>query len=110
MEWSRHSDLNRGPAVYETAALPLSYVGAGRLGGRRTRPPPFAPRPARAGVIRPRPADPPVFSASPNLDDAQSCRPRDDSFVFVVLVDITLEDLGGSGRRARARRCREEAA
>jgi hypothetical protein len=30
-EWSRHSDLNRGPAVYETAALPLSYVGAGRV-------------------------------------------------------------------------------
>jgi hypothetical protein len=30
--WSRHSDLNRGPAVYETAALPLSYVGAeGRI-------------------------------------------------------------------------------
>src|ERR1041385_5718039 len=29
-EWSRHSDLNRGPAVYETAALPLSYVGPGR--------------------------------------------------------------------------------
>jgi putative ABC transport system ATP-binding protein len=29
-EWSRHSDLNRGPAVYETAALPLSYVGADR--------------------------------------------------------------------------------
>src|SRR5580765_7636802 len=27
-KWSRHSDLNRGPAVYETAALPLSYVGA----------------------------------------------------------------------------------
>ena len=27
IEWSRHSDLNRGPAVYETAALPLSYVG-----------------------------------------------------------------------------------
>ena len=27
-QWSRHSDLNRGPAVYETAALPLSYVGA----------------------------------------------------------------------------------
>src|SRR3954454_25344518 len=27
-ECSRHSDLNRGPAVYETAALPLSYVGA----------------------------------------------------------------------------------
>ena len=25
--WSRRSDLNRGPAVYETAALPLSYVG-----------------------------------------------------------------------------------
>ena len=29
-KWSRHSDLNRGPAVYETAALPLSYVGADR--------------------------------------------------------------------------------
>ena len=29
--WSRHSDLNRGPAVYETAALPLSYVGAARV-------------------------------------------------------------------------------
>src|SRR5262249_20578879 len=28
--WSRHSDLNRGPAVYETAALPLSYVGAAK--------------------------------------------------------------------------------
>jgi hypothetical protein len=27
-KWSRHSDSNRGPAVYETAALPLSYVGA----------------------------------------------------------------------------------
>ena len=29
-KWSRHSDLNRGPAVYETAALPLSYVGPAR--------------------------------------------------------------------------------
>ena len=26
--WSRRSDSNRGPAVYETAALPLSYAGA----------------------------------------------------------------------------------
>ena len=26
--WSRHADSNCGPAVYETAALPLSYVGA----------------------------------------------------------------------------------
>ncbi len=26
--WSRHSDSNRGPVVYETTALPLSYVGA----------------------------------------------------------------------------------
>ena len=25
--WSRRSDLNRRPAVYETAALPLSYAG-----------------------------------------------------------------------------------
>ena len=39
--WSRHSDSNRGPAVYETAALPLSYVGvkaivgAGRRQGHR---------------------------------------------------------------------------
>ena len=24
---SRHSDSNRGPAVYKTAALPLSYAG-----------------------------------------------------------------------------------
>src|SRR5512140_2305965 len=32
--WSRHSDLNRGPAVYETAALPLSYVGSRRAGRR----------------------------------------------------------------------------
>ena len=28
-EWSRCSDLNRGPADYESAALPLSYTGAG---------------------------------------------------------------------------------
>jgi hypothetical protein len=27
--WSRWSDLNRRPAVYETAALPLSYTGNG---------------------------------------------------------------------------------
>ena len=27
--WCRRSDLNRGPADYESAALPLSYVGAG---------------------------------------------------------------------------------
>jgi hypothetical protein len=27
--WSRCSDLNRGPADYESAALPLSYTGAG---------------------------------------------------------------------------------
>src|SRR5690349_10442918 len=36
-EWSRHSDLNRGPAVYETAALPLSYVGPDREYRRRLR-------------------------------------------------------------------------
>ena len=29
---SRHSDSNRGPTVYKTVALPLSYAGAG---GRR---------------------------------------------------------------------------
>jgi len=28
--WSRRSDLNRGPADYESAALPLSYAGRGR--------------------------------------------------------------------------------
>jgi hypothetical protein len=27
LRWSRRADLNRRPAVYETAALPLSYVG-----------------------------------------------------------------------------------
>ena len=26
---SRHSDSNRGPTVYKTVALPLSYAGAG---------------------------------------------------------------------------------
>lgn len=26
-KWSRHSGLNRGPLVYKTNALPLSYVG-----------------------------------------------------------------------------------
>ena len=26
-QWSHRSELNRGPAVYETAALPLSYGG-----------------------------------------------------------------------------------
>jgi hypothetical protein len=26
-EWSHRTDLNRRPAVYETAALPLSYGG-----------------------------------------------------------------------------------
>lgn len=36
--WSRHSDLNRGPAVYETAALPLSYVGARWAGYYELRP------------------------------------------------------------------------
>jgi hypothetical protein len=34
--WSRHSDSNRGPAVYETAALPLSYVGATGIVARPT--------------------------------------------------------------------------
>src|SRR5271168_4828436 len=28
--WSRHPDLNRGPTVYKTVALPLSYAGGGR--------------------------------------------------------------------------------
>ena len=27
LQWSRRSDLNRGPADYESAALPLSYAG-----------------------------------------------------------------------------------
>ena len=27
IEWSRRADLNRRPADYESAALPLSYVG-----------------------------------------------------------------------------------
>jgi hypothetical protein len=29
--WSRWSDLNRRPAVYETAALPLSYTGKAHI-------------------------------------------------------------------------------
>src|ERR1700681_785945 len=34
--WSRRSDLNRRPADYESAALPLSYVGLnGDPGGLR---------------------------------------------------------------------------
>src|ERR1700681_2813341 len=28
--WSRHPDLNRGPTVYKTVALPLSYAGGPR--------------------------------------------------------------------------------
>ena len=36
-EWSRRSDLNRRPADYESAALPLSYVGLdGNLGFPRS--------------------------------------------------------------------------
>ena len=52
--WSRHSDLNRGPAVYETAALPLSYVGAAASVARAVdstrRDLGAAPRPAAAVV------------------------------------------------------------
>ena len=37
--WSRCAGLNRGPAVYETAALPLSYIGeeSGRVLDERCR-------------------------------------------------------------------------
>src|ERR1017187_3958569 len=36
--WSRRGDSNSRPAVYETAALPLSYVGLGkRARGRPAR-------------------------------------------------------------------------
>src|SRR3989338_10093085 len=31
MKWSRREELNLRPAVYETAALPLSYAGKKRL-------------------------------------------------------------------------------
>jgi hypothetical protein len=34
---SRRSDLNRWPADYESAALPLSYVGASQPAGRRAK-------------------------------------------------------------------------
>ena len=42
--WSRRSDLNRGPADYESAALPLSYAGQARAyetrnASRTLRPP-----------------------------------------------------------------------
>ncbi len=33
--WSRWSGLNRRPAVYETAALPLSYTGVAYESARR---------------------------------------------------------------------------
>src|SRR4051794_22547742 len=33
--WCRRSDLNRGPADYESAALPLSYVGKTGNSGER---------------------------------------------------------------------------
>src|ERR1700761_3926609 len=37
-EWSREWELNPRPADYESAALPLSYLGlAGSAGARRTR-------------------------------------------------------------------------
>lgn len=59
--WSRHSDLNRGPAVYETAALPLSYVGAGgNLPCLRPRGPGEVPRttvPAHVTSTNPLSAD-----------------------------------------------------
>src|SRR5438552_1464327 len=35
--WSRRSGLNRGPADYESAALPLSYAGDVRRNGHRIR-------------------------------------------------------------------------
>src|ERR1700749_4914263 len=31
--WSRHPDLNRGPTVYKTVALPMSYAGGPGLPG-----------------------------------------------------------------------------
>src|SRR5688572_26729147 len=34
--WSRRSGLNRGPADYESAALPLSYAGETRRGRKQT--------------------------------------------------------------------------
>ncbi len=53
-DWSRHSDLNRGPAVYETAALPLSYVGAEASIGAAHRHRLFAPS-GRSALTTPRP-------------------------------------------------------
>ena len=57
--WSRHSDLNRGPAVYETAALPLSYVGVEPVLSRRC-----SQTPDYSHARRSRPAADPVFERS----------------------------------------------
>ena len=61
--WSRHSDLNRGPAVYETAALPLSYVGAEGILAAPTR---SAPSPGFRRTVTSR--EPRVRMAEPLLD------------------------------------------
>ncbi len=59
--WSRRSGLNRGPADYESAALPLSYAGLGRRRLRRNR---------RTGIVAERVAcgqPPPAFRLSSGL-------------------------------------------
>ncbi len=55
--WCRRSDLNRGPADYESAALPLSYVGNRRkprpytLRGHPPQPPGWHPTVYAAGEV-----------------------------------------------------------
>jgi hypothetical protein len=51
--WSRHADSNCGPAVYETAALPLSYVGRSASIGDAPRRQLFAARGAPSGSYSP---------------------------------------------------------
>ena len=56
--WSQRWDLNPGPAVYETAALPLSYAGSGqailaRAGSRQQRPGREVSRPAKGLGVAP---------------------------------------------------------
>ena len=50
LAWSRHPESNRGPTVYKTVALPLSYAGRPRL----QNPAREVPIPGAAGSIVPR--------------------------------------------------------
>src|SRR4029078_12021628 len=80
-EWSRHSDLNRGPAVYETAALPLSYVGPARKHSR-----------TRLGIQSGRPVAPDLLTV--RVEGTGGCQPGapgHGSRGSVLRVDVRLD-------------------